>query len=173
MDDLSVLLAEREIRQQLNNYCRAMDRCDAELGTAVFHPDSEVDYGPMFQGSGAGFVRFALSGHQHMETHAHRITNVSVHVTGEAAGTESYVDARFRMAHDGTTVEMSSCGRFVDQWEWHDGRWLIRGRRYLHGTDSTRVVDPPAFPTGGTRDVGDVSYEVLASRSSSAPHGIV
>lgn len=162
MVDLTTILAEREIRQQLNNYCRSMDRCDTAMGLAVFHPESEVDYGPIFQGSGADFVVSTLAGHQYIATHVHRIMNVSIQVNGDTAGSEGYVDARFRMSHEGSLLELNTCGRFIDEWAKHEGRWVIRRRRYLHTTDSSRAVDAPNFPTGGTRDETDISYEVLA-----------
>lgn len=160
---MALLLAEREIGQQLNNYCRAMDRCDRELGRAVFHPDAEADYGAMYKGSAEGFVDFALAGHLHLETHVHRVTNISIVVDGDTAGSESYVDARFRMSRDGTVVEMHSSGRFIDRWERRDGRWGIAQRRYLHCMDSARPLEGANYPSAGERDQSDPSYAILAS----------
>jgi hypothetical protein len=162
MDEiLALLLEEREIAQQLNNYCRAMDRCDRELGVAVFHSDAEADYGAMYQGTGEGFVDFVLAGHKHLDAHVHRITNISITVSGDTAGSESYVDSRFRMTRDGTVLEMHSCGRFVDRWERRDGRWAIAQRLYLHCLDSARPLQGGNYPATGERDQSDPSYAVL------------
>jgi SnoaL-like domain len=87
MDEtLALLLDEREITQQLTNYCRAMDRCDRELGVAVFHPQAEADFGAMYRGTGEGFVDFALARHRHLDAHVHRISTISICVNGDTAG---------------------------------------------------------------------------------------
>ena len=162
MDELLArLLDERAIAEQLANYCRAMDRCDHDLGRAVFFPDAEADYGEMYRGSGSGFVDFALAGHLHLTAHLHRISNISIVVDADRAGSETYVDARFRRVHEGVAVELTSCGRFVDQWARRAGRWAITHRRYLHCLDSSRPIEGSRFATGGTRDCADPSYEVL------------
>lgn len=50
---LAELVAREAIRQQLHNYCRAMDRRDDGLGYAAWHEDGAADYGAgVFQGRG-------------------------------------------------------------------------------------------------------------------------
>lgn len=164
----ALLLAEREITQQLVNYCRAMDRCDLELGRAVFHPEARADYGAMYQGTGAGFVEFALAGHQHLDTHLHRISNLSIRVDGDTAGSESYVDSRFQLTRAGQVMELSSCGRFVDRWLKRDDRWAIIDRRYLHGLDSARPLEGARYAGSGERTRSDPSYAVLTAAEPAA-----
>ncbi|SEP20429.1 nuclear transport factor 2 family protein [Trujillonella endophytica] len=159
--DLARLLAERAIERQLSAYCRAMDRCDADLGRSVFAPDAEADYGDMYRGTGPGFVDFALAAHAAMDAHVHRIGNVSVVVDGDTAGSECYVDARFRVPSPDGPLEIVSSGRYVDRWAGRDGVWVITSRRYLHGIDSMRPLENGMFATGGSRDASDPSYEVL------------
>jgi hypothetical protein len=163
MDPIERLLAEREINRQLLNYCRAMDRCDAELGYQVFHADAELDYGEIYRGRREGFVDWAMVAHAQMEHHLHRISNVYIEVDGPKAGSESYVEAVFRMASaDGPTLEMRAVGRYVDRWEERDGVWAIASRAYLHTTDSLRPLENEPRPVSGSRDPSDLSYEVLS-----------
>ena len=48
MTELEVLVEKEAIRDQIYNYCRALDRIDNDLGYTVFAPDAEVDYGPTY-----------------------------------------------------------------------------------------------------------------------------
>jgi hypothetical protein len=77
------------------------------------------------------------------------------------AGSEAYVDSRFRMTREGTVLELHSCGRFVDRWARRDGRWAISQRLYLHCMDSARPLQGGNFPATGERDASDPSYAVL------------
>jgi hypothetical protein len=162
MNDLELLLAERAITRQLTNYCRAMDRCDAELGLSVFHADASLDYGDSYRGDAAGFIDWAMRTHSHMDQHLHRLSNVLIDVQGERAGSESYFEAIFRMSHDGVIREMRGAGRYLDRWELRDGRWAISNRLMLHTVDSVRVLENEPRPITGTRDRLDPSYSVLS-----------
>jgi ketosteroid isomerase-like protein len=154
-------LDEREITRQLNNYCRAMDRCDIDLGCAVFHPDAEADYGEIFQGTGHGFVAFAIGTHAYLETHLHRISNISIAVEGDVAGSETYVDVCSYRRRDGAPVEYNVRGRYIDRWERRDGHWAISRRRYVHAMDASRPVNGALYANAGRRDRSDPSYGTL------------
>jgi hypothetical protein len=160
-NDNELLLAERAIARQLHNYARAMDRCDEELGRAVFHSDSEVDYGTMFQGSGYGFVDFTTEAHKAMTTHMHRIGNILIQVEGRRAGSETYVEARLRLPQGEGFVDLINLGRYVDEWEQRDGVWRILRRRYLHEMDAKQVVEKADYDCAGRRDRSDASYELV------------
>src|SRR5262245_42303050 len=56
--DLERLLDERAIRRRLVDYCRGIDRCDAELVASVYHPDATDDHGS-FKGLGVEFAAYA------------------------------------------------------------------------------------------------------------------
>ena len=47
--DVATLLSKQAIRENMQNYCRGIDRLDRELFTSVFHPDATVDYEGMVQ----------------------------------------------------------------------------------------------------------------------------
>lgn len=156
-------LDERAIHTQLNNYCRAMDRCDVELGCAVFHDDAVLDYGAIFRGAPRDFVTQTLRAHFSLETHLHRISNITIAVNGDRAGSEAYVDAIFRGAAEGRAFEIRSCGRYIDRWEKRDGRWAISKRQYVHAIDSVGpALEKQRFESAGARDLSDPSYTVLA-----------
>lgn len=161
MSDLETLLAEREIDRQLVAYCRAMDRCDAELGLSVFHTDAVLDYGDIYRGDAGGFIDFTITSHARLDAHLHRISNVTISVDGDRAGSETYVDAVFRMSHDGAALEMRTAGRYIDRWEKRAERWAISRREYLHSTDNVRPLDVSPRPITGTRDRADPSYAAL------------
>lgn len=160
-DMLATLLDERAIEAQLKNYCRAMDRCDNELGVAVFHDDAQLDYGEMFRGAPRDFVEHTIAAHFSLETHLHRISNISIAVNGDRAGSETYVDAIFRGSAQGAAFEIRTCGRYIDQWEKRGGRWAVSRRQYLHAIDSQRPAGEARFPVTGARDTTDFSYTAL------------
>lgn len=159
---LETVLARQAITDQLLAYCRGMDRIDLPLARSVFHPDAIADYGAMYSGTGHGFVDFIGEVHPPMETHSHHLSNVSISVDGDRAGSEAYVIVRMRsVAADGSRSDTTSHGRYVDRWLREDGRWRISHRRYLHTMDDTVPVTHAMFPTAGTRDRDDPSYGVL------------
>lgn len=160
---LETLIAKDEITEALAAYCRAVDRLDMELGRSVFHEDATADYGAMYHGSGHGFMEFVRAAHLTMQTHAHQIGSITIHVDGDHAGSECYVIVRLRAASpDGTLTDVVSHGRYVDRWERRaDGVWRIAHRRYLHTMDERRTVEAVSFPTAGSRDREDPSYTVL------------
>jgi hypothetical protein len=165
MDEgLQRLLDERAIERQLHHYCRAMDRCDLELGKAVFHPDTQVDYGPMYQGPADGFVEFTIRSHASARTHLHRISNIIIEVEGDRAGSETYVDARFRFEADGRLIALYTRGRYIDRWEKRDGRWAISQRTYVHEMDGQAEAGEERYAPAGKRDRSDISYSALSDR---------
>lgn len=161
MTDLATLLDERAITAQLTAYCRSMDRCDHALGYGVFHDDAVLDYGVMYQGGARGFVDATLKAHLSLESHLHRISNITIAVNGDRAGSETYVEGIFRGVAQGAPFEMRTCGRYVDQWEKRGGRWAISKRIYVHTTDSMKSGETPRYAVGGARDDSDPSYVAL------------
>src|SRR5437773_1453485 len=62
---LEVLVAKDQIRDQIYNYSRGLDRMDRALGLQVFHPDAVVTQpngtGGGFKGNGEDWVNYAWS----------------------------------------------------------------------------------------------------------------
>jgi len=160
-DAVLELLAKQAITERLHDYARGIDRGDRALVCSAFHDDAPADYGDMYAGTGHGFADYVIATHRDDLWLAHRITNVSITVRGDRAGSESYVEVRSRGTRNGRLIEMHAIGRYVDEWERREGEWRISNRRYLHGRDEHHEARPGAFPTEGSRDEADPSRTVL------------
>jgi hypothetical protein len=161
---IATLLAKQEITERVHDYCRAMDRIDDDLGRSVFHPDAAADYGTMFDGTGHGFIDFVHQAHSAMLCQNHAVSNISIIVNGDRAGSETYVTMRGRIPGESDAVmQITSIGRYLDQWEKRDGAWRIAHRRYLHVMDEVRPIETAVYATEGARDLSDPSYAVLAA----------
>jgi len=146
------------IRRQLYSYCRAVDRLDAPLGHAVWHEDGLADYGPMFNGSGRGFIDWVIEQHRGLEAHSHQIANILIHRDGgDTASSEAYVTAALRLRSDGRLLQIDVRGRYLDRWSQRDGRWAIAARRYVHDFDDMREVIMSQSAGWGRRDGDDPS----------------
>lgn len=156
------LIAKQEITERIHDYCRAMDRIDDDLGRSVFHSDAVADYGTMFQGTGYGFIEFVHHSHTAMISQNHQVSNISIRVDGNRAGSETYVTMRGRMKGEGDAImQIVSMGRYVDAWEERGGEWRIAHRQYLHVMDEVHPVSTTMYPAAGARDRSDPSYAVL------------
>jgi len=155
------LLAKQAITEQLYNYCRSMDRLDAELGARVWHEDGSVDYGAPFRGTGAGFIAFVLAYHRTVIAHSHQLANILIRIDGERAVSEAYVTAVLRRQDAGGLVEITIRGRYLDRWSCRAGRWAIDQRVYVHDLDDVRPITGESMQCDGRRDPSDPSYAVL------------
>jgi len=92
--------------------------------------------------------------------HSHRISNVTIQLDGDRAGSESYVNATVRMM-DGDKLKLwTHWGRYIDLWSRRDQRWGIEKRQYIE--DFAEVIDAsPTGPESGRRDRSDPSYAAL------------
>ncbi len=164
-EELKVLLAKDAIRDQIYNYCRALDRIDNELGYTVFAEDSEVNYGPTFpSGTGRAFIDDMLEQHRHMIATHHMMTNILIKVDGDKAVSETYMYAACKMpGKEGKTITVEARCRDIDNWECRDGKWVVV-KRIVAG-DNTRILshyrDLENYNTGRD-DKSDPSYAVLS-----------
>ena len=124
-----------------------------------------LDIGPLRQAIDpvGRLLTIARAAHLTMQTHGHHIGGITIRVDDDRAGSECYVIARLRMASpNGALTDIVSHGRYVDRWERRaDGVWRIAHRRYLHTMDERRTIEAASFPTTGSRDREDPSYDVL------------
>jgi hypothetical protein len=161
---LAELLAKQAITERLNDYCRAMDRIDDDLGRSVFHPQALANSGTMFDGTGYGFIDFVHESHSAMLSQNHAISNISIRIDGDTAGSETYVTMHGRIKGEGDAImQIKSLGRYIDRWEKRDGQWRIADRRYLHVMDEFRQIAMAAYATEGARDRSDPSYAALGA----------
>jgi hypothetical protein len=159
---LADLAAREAIRQQLHNYCRAMDRRDDALGRAVWHPDGTADYGlGIFQGRGHDFVTQVSRNHLRRTVHSHQIATVGIEVAGARAASEAYATVRLRtVGEEGDTEELYA-GRYLDAWSRRDGRWAIDHRIWVLDFDEADRPVSSRLPIGSSRDPHDPSYAVF------------
>jgi hypothetical protein len=177
-NQVDALLAKQAITEQLYKYCRAMDRCDHDLGYSVWHPAGTAEYGPgpYYQGTGAGFVDFALNLHRDLLTHCHSLTNVLIEIRGTKAASESCGSITMRLKKDDRIFDHWVSARYLDSWSSVDGVWRIDHR--LCGIDFDRIIpvdlDLAGFTAGtgerpkpvtgwGRRDRSDASYAVFGN----------
>jgi hypothetical protein len=150
--------AREAIRRRLYQYCRAVDRLDAPLGYSVWHEEGTADYGPMFQGTGRGFIDWVIEQHRGLEAHSHQITNILIELDGHEGSSEAYVSATLRLRRAGRRLQVDVRGRYLDRWSWRDGRWAILHRRYVHDFDHVQEVTASEIEGWGRRDRQDASY---------------
>ncbi len=173
--DIDVLLAKQAIRENLQNYCRGIDRQDRELLQSVWHVDATGEYEGLCNGSADEIVDFFMVCHLGWQVHSHQLTNTTIKINGDRAASETYVTAVIRSFPDDTghAVDMHYRGRYLDRWSKREGRWAI-DHRYLV-TDVLSEYDvvqsfdgdlPDRADTTTTlsrRDPTDPAYELFAS----------
>lgn len=157
------LIAKQAITEQIYTYCRAVDRIDNDLGRSVWHDDGTADYGPIFQGTGHGFIAYVEGSHRAKLGHSHQITNILIRVDGDHAVSEAYVIATLRFEQDGVLRHATVQGRYLDRWSCRAGRWAIDHRQFVHDLDEVRDVAGTRFQSWGRRDRDDPSYALFAT----------
>lgn len=157
------LLAEREIRRRLLDYCRGVDRCDADLIASTYHPDAIDDHGT-FQGSGHELARFATEAiREHYESTMHTIGDSIIDFTDDrTAYVETYVFADHRKVEaDGESLDRFGA-RYLDRFERRDDAWRIADRVVVvewHTTEQVTPVRGAGRYVRGRRDRNDLAYQ--------------
>lgn len=166
--DLEILIEKDKIRDQIFNYCRALDRIDNELGYTIFAEDSEVDYGPTYKGTGRGFIDMMLKMHRKMVSTHHMMTNILIKFNedGTKAASETYMYAacKYKNKKGEASFTVEARCRDIDNWEKRDGKWVIV-KRVVAG-DNSFIIPAPQYTddyNNGRDKVRDISYDVLES----------
>jgi hypothetical protein len=188
---LDVLLAEREIRNQMARYCRGVDRQDEDLVRSTYHENAPDNHG--YTDVATGWDLAALVNPSNPNgfpaewsiTH-HFIGNILIEVDGDRAASETYFIATMRGDHDGRRYDLTVGGRYADRWESRDGGpFKVSERTVVHDlirTDDIRIwpgpdTDVPKMVYGGgtlpADDVvfglpapNDISYSVLTGEDA-------
>lgn len=153
--------AERAIERVLHAYCRGIDRLDAELIAASYHPGGLDDHGDAFRGPVEQYVPWVLGVlRERFTSTMHTLTNVSIALDGDAARVESYLVAHHVVARSGALRVFGA--RYVDRFEHRTtGGWRIASRRLVPEWQiehqGAAVPLPPGAATA-TRDRSDPSY---------------
>ena len=76
---LDELVAKDEIREQLYNYARGLDRMDKPLALSVWHPDATVRTPGGGEITGVEWIESAWRAHARIAAHSHQMTNALIH----------------------------------------------------------------------------------------------
>ena len=173
LDVTEQMVAEREIRRRLLDYCRGIDRCDAELVASTYHPDSTDDHG-VFQGSGEGLAHRATAALlDRYEATMHTIGDSIIDFVGDdTAYVETYVFADHRgRDNDGDFLERFGA-RYIDRFENRDGAWLVADRVVaVEWSDLERLTPVPSqihYARGLRGERQDLVYR-RSPRDTTAP----
>jgi hypothetical protein len=157
---LQELLDREAIRGVYTRYARGLDRGDAELIAAAYHPDATEDHhGEIYSGATIGetLASHVLEGMNRTATH---ITNISIALNGNKAGCEAYYLGLHVLKNGGK--RLMSAGRSLDRLEKREGVWRFVYRNIL--PDMVRIMQGDEIAVAGVvydRSRSDQSYEIL------------
>ena len=168
------MLDKQEIHEVLMRYCRGVDRGEADLVTASYHPDAVDDRGAMAvvgRDTGAKFTGSKAMTKTRQAGGQHFTGNVLIELEGDKAYVESYfISFAATEKDDGEYTRMRGA-RYLDRFERRGGAWKIAYRVVADEWDrldklveaspgwntwirgNVREKDPWAtFKSGATRD---------------------
>lgn len=159
--ELQGLLDKQAIAEVLYRYARGLDRMDMELAASCYHPGATDDHAPLYKGSASGFLEWLWPVHAATHAFRHVVTNITIALDGDRAGSECYWTLTIRLDHEGHVVDLQSGGRYVDMLARIDGAWGITHRQSIR--EWSRIDAVPA--TGG----GIARGPLIAPNNPEAP----
>jgi hypothetical protein len=157
------LVDEAAVRRVHLDYCRGVDRRDWPLVRACYHPDAVDHHGP-YTGGIDGFIDWAVSFLDDVESLTHFVANQIVDVDGDVAWHEAYCRSYHRLKATDTSppVDWVMNVRYLDRMERREGAWKIADRLVVADTNRRDVVvgDPALGPewNAGSAGPSDPSY---------------
>lgn len=127
---LGELQDKQAIAHNLATHARGIDRADAEMLAAVYHPEATVDYG-FFNGPAEQLVATLVEMQQQAPVTLHRPANVWIKTRGDEAVSESYVIAYMEADGESGATQSLIGGRYLDRHEFRDDAWRISHRTYV------------------------------------------
>jgi 3-phenylpropionate/cinnamic acid dioxygenase small subunit len=126
-------MTDREDRQDITDvllrYATGIDRRDWALFRTVFTEDCVMEYGEIGTWNGVDAVTEFMEQSHGMAGHTlHRLTNVTITVTGDSATSRTYVDALI-LAPDNTSG-VNAVGFYDDDLVRTGAGWRVRHRRF-------------------------------------------
>lgn len=157
---LQLLVDKDQIRDQIYNYCRGLDRMDKALALSVWHPDATVEMAPSgFKGSGPEWIESAWRTHEKIHSHTHQMTNILMQVNGDKATSETYFISSLHAEPTDTTANTRLIrGRYLDRWSKRGGRWAMDHRQIVVDFSTVELATGPNAKSAGRRDTTDPSY---------------
>jgi ketosteroid isomerase-like protein len=166
MTNPQALIDRHRIRNVLALHSRGVDRGDANLLGATYHPGASVDYG-FFVGPAQDLVVILAAAQKAAAPTLHRTSNCEIRVNGDRAVSESYVTAYV----DTAATQRLVFGRYLDRHERRSGEWRLSHRRYVMDGNTNRAStashsDPPVahdnFVPEGAKGASDPGRALLA-----------
>lgn len=154
------LLDKDQIRDQIYNYCRGLDRMDKPLALSVWHPDATVEMSPSgFKGSGPEWIESAWRTHERIHSHTHQMTNILINLDGAKATSETYFISSLHAEPTATSATTRLIrGRYLDRWSKRGGRWAMDHRQIIVDFSTVENATSPNGTSAGRRDRTDPSY---------------
>ena len=160
------LLDKQACTELVYKLARAIDRCDAELLTSLFHPDATDDHG-VFVGTAADFATWVMPVLHSMKRTQHVVGNVLITLDGDKAYGESYFIAHHTVAQaGGDDIFTLAAGRYLDRFERRGGEWRIAHRHADYDWNST----VPSTDTWDRTNPGAMTYCRRAPEDLSYSH---
>lgn len=163
------LLDHQAVVDCVTRYARGVDRADADLLRATYHPDAREDHGT-YVGGREGLLDFLAAAHAPFSGYQRYVTNHTVEVDGDDAHAESYYLCVLRAGgeSDGSAGEdggaggrlLLNGGRYVDRLRRSEDGWVILRRVVVGEWEATLDGGAPRYPTNARarRDRDDISY---------------
>ena len=103
----------------------------------------------------------------------HHLFAPTIRLAGDRAVAETAVIIRVRQPFNGILVDLTSCSRFLDRIERHEGGWLIAERAAIYERDRLDPVEPSPdfaalFKAANTAQYPE-QYRYMAFRLAHAP----
>ena len=169
MSRLEIMADKLECTELVAVLAKGIDRCDADMVRACFHPDATDDHGA-FKGTSEEFIAWVMPVLDTMERTQHVIGQCLIEVNGDKAAGESYFVAHHTINTPDGAILMIAAGRYLDSFERRDGVWKISHRHAIYDWNSTAPSsdgwdrdDPDNPSVYGIRGGQDASYAHLAS----------
>jgi ketosteroid isomerase-like protein len=128
-NDLAALLARAAIADLTARYCDRLDAHDIDAVAACFTPDAETDYGPGRGGVvvGRDAIRARIGRGQSVFRRTHHQLGHQTVTVGDGSATGVTAAITWHERHTGERELLAL--RYLDEFRWTDGHWLIARRR--------------------------------------------
>ncbi len=128
------LLAKDAIAAVIHKRARTTDTRDLEGSLSCYHPDATEDH-EGFDGNVAEYLRTAspvFMADSPVEACFHLIGNIEIELDGDRATSECYFICCLTANEEGSRRSFINAGRYLDEFECHDGAWAIKRRRCVY-----------------------------------------
>jgi hypothetical protein len=107
--------------------------------------------------------RLAREENKRVITESHELTNISISVNGNRAGSEAYIVFSICIrGAEGKIVQSYGTGRFADEWELQNGEWFIVKRIFCQDFVQAREITEAPVQFNGSKTRDDPAYRVLS-----------